>query len=450
MNFEFEKTGELTALLKANIESADYQSKVEEKLRQYRRKASMPGFRPGKVPFGVIKKMYGASTLADEVLHTASEAVYKYLEENKIDFILSPLMDEDKARDIEWIEGNTFEFSFDIAMNPEIDPVADDSLSFIRYNVTRDENDVDNYLADIRERYGRFEKAEYVDDKSFISAQVVETNAKDEEKEGGINKFIHLRVRSLPANLQAMFMGKKSEDVLSIDIEKDMPNADDRTEVFNTDIETARAMSGFYRLTLQSVLTIIPADFDEKLFNEVFPNHHIENEEQLRNAIRDDVERTYEKESRKQLYFDIQKELKNKYSFELPEAFMKKYIKQRSEKDLSQDDIDKGYPFYAEEMKWQLIENKIITKYKLAVGRDEVRSHIKELLGLADLDENDADVKQRIDQVYEIIAQDKEKMSNMVDNMTDEKIIKLFEDNCKIETKSLNWKEFTTLVNEKN
>ncbi len=359
-------------------------------------------------------------------------------------------MDDDKVHDIEWNEGNTFTFNFDVALSPEIDPVADNSLSFVRYNVAREESDIENYLADIRERYGRFDKAESVDDKSFISAQVVEVDKKGEEKDGGLNKFIHLRVRSLPENLQAMFLGKKSEEVLTIDIDKDIPNADHRTDVFNTDIESARAMTGYYKLTLQSVLTIIPAEYDEKLFNEVFPDHHIENEEQLREAIRNDIERTYDKVSRKQLYFDIQKTMRSKFSFELPETFLKKYIKQRSEKDLSEEDIEKGYHFYAEDMKWQLIENKIINNYNLAVGRNEVRSHIIELLGLSDLDQNDADVKMRVDQVYDVIAQDKEKMSNLIDNMTDEKIIKLFEDNCKIETKSLNWKEFTTLVNEKN
>ncbi len=450
MNFEFEKTGELTARLTTILEPIDYQQKVEEKLREYRRKASMPGFRPGKVPFGVIKKMYGQSVLADEVFHVASEAVYKYLEDNKTEFILSPLMDDIAARTIEWNEGSNFTFYFDIALNPEIDPVADSNINLTKYEIISSESDVDNYIGDIRERYGRFDKADAIDEKSFFSGQVQQLDAEGNIDAAGLEKFIHLRMKSLPESIRPIFNGHKNEDVLVLDIEKDLPDADLRTEVFNVDIDKARQMSGKYSIKIQSVLTVIPADLDEKVFSEVFPGRNISSEAELREAVESDVLRTYEKEARKQFYFDIQKELKNKYSFELPEEFLKKYIKQRSEKEISQEDIEKGYPFYADELKWQLIENKLIRKYNLAVGQADIRENIQNLIGLGDMDSNDPEVKEKIDQVYGIIVNDKERLNNLVDNMTDERIIDLFEKNGSIEIKQMNWKEFLTLVNEKN
>lgn len=449
MNFEFEKTGDLTASLKTNIEPADYQPKVEEKLREYRRKASMPGFRPGKVPFGVIKKMYGNSVLADEVLHLASEAVYNYLEENKVGYILSPMMDEDAARLTEWNEGNTFTFRFDVALEPEFEPAADQSLTFTKYEISHDETDVEKYLDEIRERYGKFEKAESVTEKSFVSAQLIETE-NGEKKAEGIDKFIHLRINTLPEHAQKLFIGKKSEDSFTFNAEKDFPDADERTEIFNMDIDDARKMSGEYKVTLNSVLSITPAELNEQLYTQVFPDRHIESEDQLREIIRQDVKGTYEKEARKQFYFDVQKELKTKFDFTLPEEFLKKFIRTRSEKELTEEDIEKGYPFYADEMKWQLIENKLIKKYDLVVTRDAIRDHLKELLGLGDMDGNDPEVKAKIDQVYDIISQEKERFNNLVDNMTDERLIKLFEENCNVETKQMNWKDFLNLVNEKN
>ncbi|MPM06589.1 Trigger factor [bioreactor metagenome] len=449
MNFEFEKTGDLTASLKTNIEPADYQPKVEEKLRDYRRKASMPGFRPGKVPFGVIKKMYGNSVLADEVLHLASEAVYNYLEENKVSYILSPMMDEDSARLTEWNEGNTFTFRFDVALEPEFEPAADKTLTFTKYEISHDETDVEKYLDEIRERYGKFEKADSVTEKSFVSAQMVETE-NGEKKEGGIEKFIHLRINTLPEHARKFFIGKKPEDSFTFDAEKDFPDADERTEIFNMTIEDARKMSGEFKVTLNSVLSITPAELNEQLYAQVFPDRHIESEDQLREIIRQDVKGTYEKEARKQFYFDVQKELKTKFDFTLPEEFLKKFIRTRSEKELTEEDIEKGYPFYADEMKWQLIENKLIKKYDLVVTRDAIRDHLKELLGLGDMDGNDPEVKAKIDQVYDIISQEKERFNNLVDNMTDERLIKLFEENCNVETKQMNWKDFLNLVNEKN
>jgi len=449
MNFEFEKNGELLASLKTHIEPADYQPKVEEKLREYRRKASMPGFRPGKVPFGVIKKMYGNSVLADEVLHIASEAVYKYLEDNKVNFILSPVMDEENARLTEWNEGNTFTFSFEVALEPDIDPAADSSLAFTKYEISHDETDVEKYLGEIRERYGKFEKAESVDEKSFASAQLIELE-NGEKKEGGLDKFIHLRINTLPEHAQKFFLGKKTEESFDFNVDKDFPNADERTEIFNMNIDEARNMTGDFRVTLNSVLSITPAELNEQLYAQVFPDRHIESEDQLREIIRQDVQGTYQKEARKQFYFDVQKELKSKFDFTLPEEFLKKFIRTRSEKELTEEDLEKGIPFYADELKWQLIENKLIKKYDLMVTRDAIRLHLKELLGLADMDENDPEVKNKIDQVYEIISQEKERFNNLVDNMTDERLIKLFEENCTIETKQMNWKDFLTLVNEKN
>ncbi|HPE99654.1 MAG TPA: trigger factor [Bacteroidales bacterium] len=449
MNFEFEKNGELIATLKTHIEPADYQPKVEEKLREYRRKASMPGFRPGKVPFGVIKKMYGNSVLADEVLHVASEAVYKYLDDNKVNFILSPMMDEEAARLTEWNEGNTFTFNFDVALEPEFEPTADKSLTFTKFEIIHDETDVEKYLGEIRERYGKFEKAESVDEKCFVSAQLIQTE-NGEKKEDGLDKFIHLRINTLPEHAQKFFIGKKAEDFIDFDVEKDFPNADERTEIFNINIDDARAMKGTYRITLQSVLSITPAELNEQLYAQVFPERQIENEDQLREIIRNDVKGTYEKEARKQFYFDVQKELKTKYDFTLPEEFLKKFIRTRSEKELSEEDLEKGLPFYIDELKWQLIENKLIKKYNLLITREDIRQHLKELLGLADMDENDPDVKNKIDQVYDIISKEKERFSNLVNNMTDERIIKLFEDNCTIEAKTMNWKDFLNLVNEKN
>ena len=402
-----------------------------------------------KVPFGVVKKMYGVPVLNEEVLRIASESVYKYLYDNKIDFILSPIIDGDDAKSIDWIEGETFSFRFDVALEPNIDPVADNNITLTKYDISHDETDVDKYLMDIRERYGKFDKSESVDESSFISAQLIEIENGD-KKENGLDKFIHLRINTIPDYAKTFFIGKKAEDTFDFEVEKDFPNADDRTAIFNLNIDDARAMKGTYRITIQSILTITPAEINEQLFAQVFPDKKIESEEQLREIIRQDVKGTYERESRKQFFFDLQKELKNKYSFDLPEEFVKKYIRSHSEKELSEEDIEKGIPFYIDEMKWQLIENNLIKKYNLLVTKEDIRKYLKELLGLSDMDDNDPDVKNKIDHVYEIISKEKDKLNNLVDNMTDERLIKLFEENSTIETKSLNWKDFINLVNEKN
>lgn len=134
----------------------------------------------------------------------------------------------------------------------------------------------------------------------------------------------------------------------------------------------------------------------------------------------------------------------------MPEEFLKKFIRTRSEKEISDEDIEKGYPFYEDSLKWQIIENKLISKYNIRVTTDDIKKHLKELLGFADKDDNDPEVKERVEQVYDIILKEKDRFNNLVENMTDERIIALFEEKSKVELKDLNWKEFINLVNEKN
>ena len=450
MDFEFLEKGDQLASLKIVITPSDYQPKVESKLKEYRRKISMPGFRQGKVPADLVKKMYGESTLADESLHLASEGVFQYLKDNKIKYILSPMIDESFSQNIDWKDGNDFAFSFDIALEPEIDPVADETYTFIKYNIVSDESDVDKYLDEIRERYGKFDKAESINEKCFVSAQAIELDENSEKKEGGLEKFIHIRMNTLSPKIQELFENKKNEEVVLINIEKDLPNLDERTELFNISFDEAKEMSGNYKITINTILLITPAELNEQLFNQVFPGANIENEEQLRDFIRKDIKGSYEKESKKQFYFDVQKALKSKYDFKLPEEFLKKFLRTRSEKEITDEDIEKGYSFYEESLKWQIIENKLISKYDIRTTSDDIKKHLKELLGFADKDDDDPEVKERVNQVYDIILEEKNRFNNLVENMTDERIIALFEEKSKIELKEVNWKEFINLVNEKN
>ena len=360
------------------------------------------------------------------------------------------MIDESFSQNIDWKDGNDFAFSFDIALEPEIDPVADETYTFIKYNIVSDESDVDKYLDEIRERYGKFDKAESINEKCFVSAQAIELDENSEKKEGGLEKFIHIRMNTLSPKIQELFENKKNEEVVLINIEKDLPNLDERTELFNISFDEAKEMSGNYKITINTILLITPAELNEQLFNQVFPGANIENEEQLRDFIRKDIKGSYEKESKKQFYFDVQKALKSKYDFKLPEEFLKKFLRTRSEKEITDEDIEKGYSFYEESLKWQIIENKLISKYDIRITSDDIKKHLKELLGFADKDDDDPEVKERVNQVYDIILEEKNRFNNLVENMTDERIIALFEEKSKIELKEVNWKEFINLVNEKN
>ncbi|MBN2727776.1 MAG: hypothetical protein JXR53_00980 [Bacteroidales bacterium] len=447
MNITKTDTGNLTATLKLEIVPEDYKDKLDETLRSYKRKASIPGFRPGKVPFGVINKMYGRAALIDEVHKIMSDSIYNYIEENNLEIFGNPILNNDTAKENDWDNAVSFTFDFDIALIPELDPELDESIEITKFNIKADKEDVEKYLGDIRERYGKFEQTEEVGEGQFIYGELIELNDDKSEKEDGLRKHVSFWVRDLNDKMQKLIKGVKKEEKIEFDIDKIFSEKDEAIELFRVQGEDTEKLNGMYAVKMVSIMNIIPAELNEELFAKVFPDKGIKNEEELRKAIEEDIIGTYNKEAGHQFFYEAQDSIKEKYSLEIPGDFLKKWLKQNSEKELSDEDIEKGFDSYAEHLKWQVIENKLIKKYEIKAGQDEFRQHIKELIGMGHINEEEnPESKAQIDQVIQSVAQKEDDIKRIYDGIYEQKLISLFKEKCSIKEKTATWKEFLNLV----
>lgn len=450
MNITRENTGEHTATVSVELASDDYQPKVEEMLRDYRKKASIPGFRPGKVPHGVVRKMYGKSVLIEEVNKAMADAINKYVEENNLDLFGYPLLNMDKLSDLEWEENAAYTFSYDIALVPALDITIDDSISLTRYKIVAEEQNIEEYLLDIRKRYGKITNNDVVGDDDIAYGQLAAIAEKVEPEIKDIQKFVPVNVKSIDdKDIMGQFIGKKSGDVIEFDIRKAFPKTADIASMFDIAPDAAEKFSGMFSMTIKEVVHIEPAELGEELYAKVFPGADIKDEDGLRDRIKEDIEATYSRSAEHQLFFDAVREIKAKYPLELPQDYLKRWLLDRNQGEMTADDIEKGFEYYAEELKWQILENKIIEKYELKVQHEEVRQYIKELIGMGNVDDsNDPDAKQRIDRIVATVSENKDEVRRIYENLYNRKLTDLIQKNCKLVDKSLTYMEFTKLVSE--
>lgn len=451
MNITQKETGNLTATITVEVTPDDYKELVDKTLRSYKRIASIPGFRKGKVPFSVINKMYGRAVLIDEVLKVTADSLSKYIDENKLEIFGSPLINDEKAEINDWDKNENFIFEFDIALIPKFEPEIDHSIKIQKYNIKPKAEDIEKYIDDIRERYGKFEQAEKVAEGQFINAELIELNEDKSEKKVGLRKPISFWVHDCNEELKKLILGLKKEEKADFIIEKLYPDLQERSEFFLLQQNELDKANGLFALKIIHIISIIPAELNEELYAKVFPFREIKSEEDLRAAIEEDLTNTYNKEANRQFFYEVQDAIKEKFPVEIPEEFLKRWMKKNAEKKFTDEDIEKAFPSYVKHLQWQVIENKLIKKYELKIEEDEFRQYIKEVINMGNVNEEEnPEAKALIDQVIQSIVQNKDDIKRIYDAIYEQKLTALFNEKCTIEEKTVTWKEFLNLVVQKN
>ena len=354
MNITQEKTGDLTALVKVEVGEQDYIDEVNTVLKDYQKKANMPGFRPGKVPFGLVKKMYGKSVLAEEVNKILTDAINKYLVENEIKILGHPLPNKEKSPEQNFEVDKDFEFYFDIGLAPEVDQEVNDKVKVDYYQIEPDEKFLSEYIEDIRKRVG-------------------------ETEESG------------------------------------------------------------------------PAEVNEDLFKKVFPQDDIKTEEDFKKRISDEARINFIKESDHLFMNDTIEKLIEEAKLELPDEFLKKWLLESNEGQITEEKIDEEYEQYSKALRWQLIQNKIIKDHNLEVQQEDIRSYIKDYLEQQLHMHDDSDeARDRLNSIVDSVMQNKEEVSKIYDQLLDQKMKDLLKNTLKLRNKKVTYDDFIKLVKEKN
>ncbi|MCE5175528.1 MAG: trigger factor [Bacteroidales bacterium] len=377
MNVDKQVVDSVNAVVKIQLLKADYQEKVENTLKTYRKKANVPGFRPGNVPVGLIKKMYGKAVLADEVQNAISQALYDYIKENKLSILGEPLPSETQA-EIDFDNQEDFEFSFDIALAPELNFTLNKKDSVPYYNIQITDEMVNEQVKNMAARNGSYIKVEKSEEKDILKGMLTEVQPdgtgitvedavlmpayfKDEEEK---TKMIGLGVGdTVVFNPAKAYDNTESEIASLLHIAK----------------EVAKDITSDFSFEVKEITRYKDGDLNQDLFDQLFGKDTVKTEEEFRIKVKESLESQFAPESDYRLMVDAEKALVKKLSdIQFPVDFLKRWMLS-TDKKRNAEEIETEMPKMIEDLKWHLMKEKIVKDNSLTVSEEDLMETAKKV-----------------------------------------------------------------------
>jgi trigger factor len=381
MNIIRENIDELNAILTVSIDKSDYEANVNDVLKNHRKKANMPGFRPGMVPAGLIKKMYGKAVLAEEVNKILSKSLTDYIHNEKMNVLGEPLPNDEKQPAIDWENESDYSFVFDVAMAPEFEVKLDSETTIPYYSIAASEDMVNQQLEAYAGRLGENKVVDAVEDKDTVRGNFIQLSDDGSELEGGIKaeKVVIAVDLMKDEDIKASFIGKKAGDCLVFDPVKAYDNKHEVGHMLNISHEAAETLSGNFSFTIVEVLRFEKAELNKELFDKIYgEDSGIATEEEFKARIKADLEENFIYSSNYKFALDSRESLLKAVQFELPQAFLKRWILATNEK-MTAEQLDADFDSFIFDLKWQLIKDKIVKDNDLKITEEDVRALAKEM-----------------------------------------------------------------------
>lgn len=372
MNITLNKPSPTDGTITISLAESDYLPKVEEKVREYSRKMNIKGFRQGKVPTGVVKKMFGKSILVEEVNHLLSHSVSNYIREQKLNVLGDPLPNEEKARLIDWDSQKDFEFEFKVGLVENFNVDLSEKVKVKAYQIEVDQQVMDETLADLKRRFGNITYPETSGPTDNIFGEVTGPD--------GQKKSSYIQVEKVDKGEQKKFIGLKKEDEVTFEISSLSRDAATKAQAVNLSEEEAATAKGNYTLKVSNISHVDPAELNQDLFDKTFGKDVVKSEAEFMDKIRATIEENYKRESDHLLEHEIQHHLVDHTNVTMPDEFLKTWLKASGEGKITDEVIGKEFNDYKEGLKWDLIKNQIADSYGIKVENQEVRDRAKEVI----------------------------------------------------------------------
>ena len=377
MNISQEKIDNLNAVVTINIKPEDYQPRVEKAIKDHAKKAKLPGFRPGMVPPSHIRKMYGKSILVDEVNNLLSDSLNNYIDEQKLQVLGQPLPKSDD-KEYNWDFSDDFVFNYELGLAPEFEIDFSSKDKVTEYVIKPDPETLAARITNIRKSYGKMTNPDVSADGDVLYADLVQLSPDGSVFEGGISNTTSVRLDQVQdAEIKKSLIGLKKGDVVTLDIQKAYDEDAVRiAAILKIDEETAADLRSNFQLTVKNVNRLEESDLNQEFFDKLFGEGIVTTEEGFRDEITKEIEAMFAQDSDRKLQNDLYKLAIEKAQFQLPDEFLKRWLKVTNEK-LTDEELAGGYEDFAKNLKWTLIENKVITDNQIEIKYEEVFSAAK-------------------------------------------------------------------------
>ncbi len=448
MNISQEANGELNGIIHINLLETDYIDAVNKQLSEYRKTANVPGFRPGKIPMGMIRKKYGTAVLVDEINKAVSNALNNYIIENKVPVLGYPIPNMEKTTQLDFDNQKEFDFFFDIGLTPEFEVELGKDMEIPYYNIIIADDELDKTIEDIKVRFGTEDHPEATEDTDAMQGLLFKLDENGERAEGDEGKKSYIKVADIKdEENRKKYLGLKVADMVTLNL---MEEVQDEAKVKSllglTDGEND-GLNSTYDLVIEEVLRPKDAELGEELYKKVFPTQEISTEEEFRKAIVADMQKQTQRDTDQQFLANTISTLIEKLDIALPDAFLKRWLLDSNQDKISAEQIEEQYDSYARTFRWQLIEGKLQEKHgdQLIVQEEEIRGRIAAYFQSY---QGGMEMTPQIEGIIDQILTNKEEKQRLHNEILDGKFIEFFKNTITTQPEEVTREKFYEIASQ--
>ena len=447
MQVNKEQTGEVSASIEIRIGKNDYEPEVNKALKDYQRKAVVPGFRQGKVPFGIVKKMYGNAMLAEQVNKLVSDSLNNYIKDNDLRILGYPLSDVERTGTIDFDSNDEFSFYFNVAIAPELD-IKLEEIQVTYPKVKADPIEIQKTIDKLLTDYPEVTYPETYQQGDALELRSTQVDDKGNEVEGGFQATVMVDSAEIASDavrqkLEGQVLG--AELILNY------------SEVFGDDEKVIKALKlsdednhlihADFNVVIDEIKRTEPATLNESFFGRIFPSETIDSEDEFRNRIGQEIEKQLESQSDYFVYSLGLKQLVDETPMKFDEAFMKRWIVDNSNGEISASEIENTYGDFEKSMRYQLIEDELSSKYpELLVKKEEVRQYVANYFFGQMQMEITEDMEKMLSSTIDSILKNKKEEDKIIRQLRENKMVRLFRSKLNLVEQEMTAEEFKSLV----
>ena len=437
MNVTHIQPDALNYTLTIEIAAEDYAEPLRKRLNEYKRKADIKGFRKGMAPMQLIQRMYGDQALYESVNGLVGDSIDKFIADNKVRVLGEPMPAEDQPQ-LSWKAGESFTFKFDIAQTPElnIEVGKDDKIPYYEINITAAEKKAQK--EQLLQQYGSLQEGKKAGEQDYIVADI--------ENEGHKAEGVYVSVSHVAEEARGAFLGKKAGDKFQVDVNAAFTNETDRAAMLKVQKDQLASLDPMFTFTVVNVKTYVAAEENQETYDKIFGEGKVTTPEQFEQKIEERIKASHEQEANYRFGADVRKYFVQKAQLELPEAFLKRWLVYANEGKFTAEQVEKEFPAFLEDFKWQLVRGSLMQKFGLKVSQADMQAAAESFVayqyamyGMAGVPEN------IIKSSAENVLQDQNQRRRLEEQCEDNLTIAKVREEVTLQTKKISQDKFREL-----
>ncbi len=454
MNISFEAPDKINGLMTITLETADYQPEVDKTLKDYRKRANIPGFRPGQAPMGLIKRQFGPSVKVEAVNKLLGEKLYEYVRENKIQMLGEPLP-SDKQDQLDFESDQPLTFKFDIAVAPEFEAKLSGKDKIPSDNITVEDKLIDQQVEMYQSRAGHYEKVENFDaeQRDMLKGDLRELDAKGNVKEGGITvaDAVLMPQYIKVDDQKKLFDGAKLGDIITWNPRKAYPESDvEVSSLLKIQKEEVKDHEGDFTFQITEISRYVKAEINQELFDQTFGEGTVKSEKEFRQKIADTISQQFKADSDYKFLLDVRAHMEKKVGkLEFPEALLKR-VMLNNNKDKGEDFVEKNFEASIKELGWHMIKEQLVAAQEIKVEDADLKNVAKEAARAQFAQYGMSNVPDEyLDNYAAEMLKKRENVDGLVDRAVDVKLTAALKNVVKLEEKDITLEDFQKMLQEK-